>query len=178
MRIHYGETLNEEGEPIRIVKEEKDGKIVEEEIENIFVSSPSIYKNDTLSVMFPNEARLKNLTYQSHVLCNIGVHYIFHNQDGESKVVNFEKVNIGSIPIMIHSKLCLLHKLDPIKLSDFGECPYDHGGYFVIKGKEKVILSQEKKVNNILYINKSPEDNIILQGNIKSISNALLDPEK
>ena len=171
MRIHYGETLNEEGEPIRIVKEEKDGKIVEEEIENIFVSSPSIYKNDTLSVMFPNEARLKNLTYQSHVLCNIGVHYIFHNQDGESKVVNFEKVNIGSIPIMIHSKLCLLHKLDPIKLSDFGECPYDHGGYFVIKGKEKVILSQEKKVNNILYINKSPEDNIILQGNIKSISN-------
>ena len=72
---------------------------------------------------------------------------------------------------MIHSKLCLLHKLDPIKLSDFGECPYDHGGYFIIKGKEKVILSQEKKVNNILYINKSPEDNIILQGNIKSISN-------
>ena len=51
---------------------------------------------------------------------------------------------------MIHSRLCLLHKLDPIKLSDFGECPYDHGGYFIINGKEKVVLSQEKKVNNIL----------------------------
>ena len=55
MRIHYGETLNEDGEPIRIVKEEKeenDGKNVEEEVENIFVSSPSVYKNETLSVMF------------------------------------------------------------------------------------------------------------------------------
>ena len=171
MRIYYGETLDDEGIPIKKISEEKDGKVVEKDIENIFVSSPAIYKDDTLSVMYPNEARLKNLTYQSSILCNIGIHYIFHNRDGESKVVNFEKVNIGSIPIMIHSKLCLLHKLDPIKLSDFGECPYDHGGYFVIKGKEKVIISQEKKVNNILYINKSPEDNIILQGNIKSISN-------
>ena len=171
LRIYYGETLDEEGVPLSKIKEEKDGKIVEKEIQNVFVSSPSIYKNDNLSVMFPNEARLKNLTYQSNILCNIGVHFIFHNDDGKTIIKNFEKVNIGSIPIMIHSKMCLLHKLDPIKLSDFGECPYDHGGYFIIKGKEKVILSQEKKVNNILYINKSAEDNIILQGNIKSISN-------
>ena len=171
IRIYYGETLNEEGIPVKTIKEEKEGKVVEKDIENIFVSSPAIYNNDTLSVMYPNEARLKNLTYQSSILCNIGIHYIFHNRDGESKVENFEKVNIGSIPIMIHSKLCLLHKLDPIKLSDFGECPYDHGGYFIVKGKEKVMISQEKKVNNILYINGSPEDNILLQGNIKSISN-------
>ena len=101
--------------------------------------------------MYPNEARLKGLTYSTNVLCNIGVHYIFHD---EEKVVikNFEKVDLGKIPIMVHSKLCLLHKLDPIKLSDFGECPYDQGGYFIVKGKEKVMISQEKKVNNILYI--------------------------
>ena len=71
---------------------------------------------------------------------------------------------------MIHSKLCVLHKLDPIKLSDFGECPYDHGGYFIIKGKEKIVLSQEKKVSNILYIVDNPDEQLILQGNIKSIS--------
>ena len=159
MRIFFGETLDEEGNKIAGV-------------ENIFVSAPAIYNNNReLNTMFPNEARLKNLTYQSSILCNIGIHYIFHDEDERVVIKNFEKVNIGSIPIMIHSKLCLLHKLDPIKLSDFGECPYDHGGYFIIKGKEKVILSQEKKVNNILYINKSPDDRIILQGNIKSISN-------
>ena len=171
IKIYFGETLDEDGIPLTKMKEEVDGKMVDKKIENIFVSSPSIYKDDNLSAMFPNEARLKNLTYQSNVFCNVGVQYIFHNRDGESIVQNFEKINIGSIPIMIHSKLCLLHKLDPIKLSDFGECPYDHGGYFVVKGKEKVVLSQEKKVNNILYINKSSDDNVILQGNIKSISN-------
>ena len=77
IRIYYGETLDEEGTPIRKIKEEEDGKLIEKDIENIFVSSPAIYRNDELSVMFPNEARLKDLTYKSSILCNIGIHYIF-----------------------------------------------------------------------------------------------------
>ena len=96
--------------------------------------------------MFPNEARLKNLTYKTCVYCNIGVKYIFHGKDKKPDVIrNFKKENIGCIPIMIHSKLCILNNLDPIKLTEMGECPYDQGGYFIIKGKEKVFLSQEKK---------------------------------
>tara|TARA_Y100001935_G_C17310110_1_gene515290 strand:+ start:1906 stop:5607 length:3702 start_codon:yes stop_codon:yes gene_type:complete len=163
IRIHFGETLDENGEVIN-------GK------DNIFVSSPAMYDNENMKEMFPNDARIRNLTYKSNIFCNVGIQYIFHKTNDEggsipSKIVNFEKINIGSIPIMVHSKLCLLHKLDPIKLSDFGECPYDQGGYFIIKGKEKVILSLEKKVSNILYINSSSDDNVILQGNIKSVSN-------
>ena len=46
---------------------------------------------------------------------------------------------------------------------------YDQGGYFIIKGKEKVTL-QETKVNNILYITKSPEDNVVLEGKLKYVS--------
>ena len=165
LKIYFGETLDENGE-------------VTEGVENIFVSSPSMYESgdDTMKEMFPNDARLRNLTYKSSIFCNIGVHFIFHGRSESGglippKITNFEKVNIGSIPIMIHSKMCLLHNLDPIKLSEFGECPYDQGGYFIIKGKEKVILSLEKKVNNILYINSQSDENIILQGNIKSVSN-------
>ena len=158
MRIFFGETFNEEGE-------------LEQNVENIFIPSPSIYDNGELKFMYPNDARLKNLTYKTNILCNVAVQYTFNKKGGKSVFRNFEKVNIGSIPIMIHSKSCLLHKLDSIKLSELGECPYDQGGYFIVKGKEKVVLSLEKKVNNILYINKSPDDNIILAGNIKSISN-------
>ena len=62
---------------------------------------------------------------------------------------------------MVHSKRCVLHNLDDVKLSELGECHYDQGGYFIINGKEKVILSQEIKVNNVLYINKSSEDNVL-----------------
>ena len=141
--------------------------------DNIFITSPIIYDEatDKSTYMYPNEARLKNFTYKSCVYCNIGIKYIFHDEKSRFVVKNFEKQMIGCIPIMLHSKLCILNNLDPIKLTEFGECPYDQGGYFVIKGKEKVFLSQETKVNNILYINKINADNIILQGNIKTISN-------
>ena len=145
IKIYYGETLDEDGIPLTMVKEDVNGKLVEKKIQNIFLSSPSIYKDDKLSVMFPNEARLKNLTYETNILCNIGVQFIFHNDDDRMVVKNFEKVNIGSIPIMIHSKMCLLHKLDPIRLSEFGECPYDHGGYFIIKGNFRIKTLCKKK---------------------------------
>ena len=68
LRIHFGETLNEEGNPLP-------------DVENIFVSSQAIFKDDKLNAMFPNEARLKSLTYQSNVLCNIGIQYIFHDEE-------------------------------------------------------------------------------------------------
>ena len=121
--------------------------------------------------MYPNDARLRGLTYKMNVLCNIGIKYRI--MDGSNIIYhykNYEKRNIGSIPIMLHSKACILRGLDSSSLYEFGECPYDHGGYFIINGKEKVILPQEKKVNNILYINKSPDNNILLVGNIKSVS--------
>ena len=35
--------------------------------------------------------------------------------------------------------------------SDMGECKYDNGGYFIVKGSEKVIVSQERKRENKIY---------------------------
>ena len=43
-------------------------------------------------------------------------------------------------------------------------------GVFYYKLCAMVILSQENKVNNVLYINKSSEDNVLLIANIKSVS--------
>ena len=166
--FYFGETLNEDG---NIIKNK----------ENIFLTSPTIYDPETkkMSYMYPNDARLRSLTYAMYIFCNIGVKIVDNVGDstkeppvlpGETKITNYEKENIGIMPIMLHSKSCILNNLDSNKLNEMGECRYDQGGYFIIKGKEKVILSQEKKVNNILYINKSPDENIILQGIIKSIS--------
>jgi len=157
IEMFFGETLDEDGQ-IDITKKE-----------NIFVSSPTEYTNETPKYMFPNIARLKGYTYQSNIFCNIGIIYK-NNENGSKKIVNFSKINIGSIPIMIHSKRCILNGLDSVKLTELGECPYDQGGYFIIKGKEKVIISQETKVTNVLYINTSSDDKIILQANIKSVS--------
>ena len=157
IEIFFAETLDESGNKVK-------------DIDNLFVSSPTEFIDETSKYMFPNIARLKGYTYKSNIFCNISIKYT----DNEKKIVtikNFPKINIGSIPIMIHSKRCILHRLDSVKLSELGECPYDQGGYFIINGKEKVIISQEKKVTNILYINKTSDENIPLMGTIKSISN-------
>ena len=159
--FYFGETLQEDpespdyGEPI-------------ENIENIYISTPTLYDNESSKYMYPNDARLNNYTYRSSIFCNIGIKYKLLDTD-KIIIKNFSRINIGFIPIMIHSKLCLLNSLDSVKLSELGECPYDQGGYFIVNGKEKVVLSQENKINNILYIIKGT-DKILCQGYIKSIS--------
>ena len=140
LSIYYGS---------HITQIHSDGTVKESEEENnVFVSSPIEYINGKSQYMFPNIARLKQYTYASSILCNISV-IIRDLVENKQDITYFEKVNIGTMPIMVKSKLCVLHGLDSARLTEVGECPYDQGGYFIIKGKEKVILSQEKKINNI-----------------------------
>jgi len=157
INIHYGETLNE------------DGSINDKIIDNLFVSCPTEYVDGKSTYMYPNIARLKEYTYASSMYCNIGVIFKDNVKD-EITIKNFEKVNIGLVPIMIKSKLCILDGLDDSRLNELGECPYDKGGYFIIKGKEKVMLSQEKKISNILYINSQNDDIIPMQSILTSVS--------
>lgn len=157
INIFYGETLND------------DGSINEKIIDNLFLSSPTEYIDGKSTYMYPNIARLKEYTYASSIYCNIGV--IFKdNIKNETTIKNFSKVNIGLMPIMVKSKLCILNGLDDSRLNELGECPYDKGGYFIIKGKEKIILSQEKKINNILYTNYQNDDITPLQSILTSVS--------
>jgi len=52
-----------------------------------------------------------------------------------------EKVCIGRVPVMVKSRFCNLVK-EPDKdlklLKSEADCAFDIGGYFVIKGSEKV----------------------------------------
>jgi len=159
INIYYGEKLNE-----------TTGEVNTKIIDNLYFSAPIQYDNKDSTYMFPNIARIKGYTYASNIYCNIGV--IFRDNLKDTTVIkNFTKVNIGSMPIMVKSKLCILSDLDDIRLSELGECPYDTGGYFIIKGKEKVFLSQEKKINNILYINSQNDEINPLQVSLRSSSN-------
>ena len=51
---------------------------------------------------------------------------------------------IGRIPIMLRSSRCILSGKSEDEQARLGECPLDPGGYFVVKGTEKVILIQAR----------------------------------
>jgi len=148
--------------------------------------------------LYPNEARLKNKTYGSNLYSNIiikltikikqqgigGINEILLKDNWEENVQVhdefltfvkikkdiFKKINLGFIPIMLGSNACILKNQNSINLKDMGECPYDQGGYFIIDGKEKVLVGQETQVNNKLYIQKIKNDlNFLYSLEIRSI---------
>ena len=111
--------------------------------------------------MYPNDARLRNMTYGLTIHYDIEVEFVYYNGDEkvqENKI--FEKIYLGRFPIMLHSNLCILKGLTTEARFNLGECRNDYGGYFIISGKEKVILSQEKFGDNMLYVRKYKEDNL------------------
>ncbi|XP_074296012.1 DNA-directed RNA polymerase III subunit 2-like isoform X2 [Silene latifolia] len=70
-------------------------------------------------------------------------------------------VVIGRMPVMLRSCCCILYRKDETELTKLGECPLDPGGYFVVKGKEKVILIQEQLSNNRIIIDINKKGNFI-----------------
>ena len=56
---------------------------------------------------------------------------------------------------MLHSDMCSLNGLKDETLSQVGECRYDPGGYIIIDGREKIIMSKEKSFENIIFLSKT-----------------------
>jgi DNA-directed RNA polymerase II subunit RPB2 len=122
--------------------------------------------------MYPNDARLRNMNYGVTIHYDVHVDFIYYN--GDQKIVEssiLEKIYLGKFPIMLHSNLCILKGLSCEARFNLGECRNDMGGYFIIDGKEKVIVSQEKFANNMLYVRKFKEDELYsYSAEIRSVS--------
>jgi DNA-directed RNA polymerase beta subunit len=118
------------------------------------ISRPIIYEDGCPKLITPFDARMRNLTYETHLFAEVSVNIT--SLDGDRRNIEppvvFKNVAIGSIPIMLHSDICILKNQGSSILSKLGECPYDTGGYFIIDGKEKVIIAQEKIVTNKLFV--------------------------
>lgn len=65
-------------------------------------------------------------------------------------VTLYDDVVLTKMPLMLHSPFCVLRDQPRKALREMGECPYERGGYFVVRGKEKVIISQESYCRNII----------------------------
>lgn len=124
---------------------------------NVYIDRPVMFDSDGKQILLtPHEARLRNLTYQTNIFADLEV--AFTKEDGSITQRSFPRTLLGAIPIMTHSDPCVLHNQGSDVLREFNECIYDQGGYFIIDGKEKVIVSQERITTNRLFISKLDDD--------------------
>ena len=137
---------------------------VQLEFENTSLRKPTIFENNgAILPMMPNDARLRNLTYASPLFVDVRVTttFIDHSKGGvrSSRVRLFPNVHLGKIPVMVGSKYCLLHDQKHLHPSALGECAEDLGGYFIVQGGERVIISQERMSENRPFVfrnNRNP----------------------
>ncbi len=112
---------------------------------------PVVFDNNPNEIMFPDQARKNHLNYFANIYADIEQVVEKTNVlTGETTVKVVTKNNeedpiaIASIPIMVKSKYCST----VVKKDSHNECKYDPGGYFLVNGKEKVVMSIEKMVDN------------------------------
>ena len=103
--------------------------------------------------LLPSACRLRQFTYSAEVECEVK-RTIFEVDDEtmQEAVIGSDEsmVPIGRIPVMVRSMLCTLttQKDGNWNPAAFGECPFDQGGYFIINGREKVLVAQERLAAN------------------------------
>jgi DNA-directed RNA polymerase beta subunit len=116
--------------------------------DNISFRGPTL-END-VEPMFPTDARNRNLTYGGKLMAKVSqLQEITDIATGEiiTRVLGHpeDNVPVANIPVMLRSKMC---SLNTHKGYDKRECEFDLGGYFVVNGSEKVIISQDRMVEN------------------------------
>ena len=150
----------------------------------IYFGKPIIY-DETINgepnphYMFPNDARLRNMTYGFTIHYDIEAEFIYMGENGEEikKSSIVKNIYLGRFPIMLQSNTCILKGLTREVKYNMGECRNDIGGYFIIDGKEKVIISQEKFADNMLYVKKHKSDDIFnFSAEIRSVSEDVSKP--
>jgi len=157
--------------------------------DKIYYGKPIIYDEQGKHYMYPNDARLRNMTYAITIHYDVDVEFFIQN-DGDvglegaassassvsdkvqepTHTLTLEKIFLGRFPIMLRSNLCILDNLRREVRFEMGECKNDYGGYFIIDGKEKCIVSQEKFADNMLYVRKDVNDLYSAAADIRSVS--------
>lgn len=113
---------------------------------NIYVGMPDVEEGFNITKpVSPHECRLRDMTYSAPI--TVDIEYTRGNQ----RIVR-NNLPIGRMPIMLRSSNCVLNGKSPAEMAKLNECPMDPGGYFIVKGVEKVVLIQEQLSKNRMIV--------------------------
>jgi DNA-directed RNA polymerase subunit B len=152
--IKIGDEETEKG-TIKLAIEDKDYVV---KLGKIRVGKPIIKEaNGSTHLSTPMEVRLRNMTYRAPITLEFIIVEDGVEQDPET-------VHIGNLAIMVNSKLCNNHTDNiaegkPLSKEQYrqhliinGEDPLDPGGYFIISGIERALVTLEDLAPNRVMV--------------------------
>jgi len=104
-----------------------------------------VEKNGDIRRVSPMEARRRDLMYSSPMY--VTVRYT-RTISGKETTSVYKDVFFARMPVMVRSSLCMLQKTDNYAND---ECPHDPGGYFIVNGREKTLVVQERISPNMIF---------------------------
>lgn len=120
--------------------------------DNVYTKKPEWTEpSGIVRKLMPQDCRIRNLSYNCRVYTDITRYAL----DGENKIVEtktFPSVFIGAMPCMFMSKWCNFWGKTDEKILKSGECVQDKGGYFIINGSERVLMSQDRMAHNEIFV--------------------------
>ena len=161
----------------RVLEEEPDIVINQDNskytvsFKNVHIPCPTVIEENRVlkTVLLPSETRQRDLTYDSPIYVDIIEKYEETGKEPELNI--FRRRVIGRVPIMLRSIRCHLYNRTLEERIKLGECKYDHGGYFIINGKERVLVSQVRSVyNKVMVFSQKPDDKFEYVAEIRSMS--------
>ncbi len=151
--VKYG--LNQVIEEEAVIEPEDVTDLVRVKLEKIEVRKPEVREaNGANTEIWPMEARLRNLTYAAPLYLYMTPETTNEN-DPSLRPSKLKKEHfIGYLPIMLNSDNCPLSTATPAMKIEHGEDPLDEGGYFIINGSERVLVTQEDLAPNRILVEK------------------------
>ncbi len=121
----------------------------------IRMEKPTVVEADgSRNTLTPAEARMRDLTYSAPLFLEMTP----VEKGVEKKVLD---VYIGQLPLMLKSKHCVLSGKSDEELRKMGEDPLDPGGYFIINGTEKSLMTLEDLAANRIMVSKNKDKNLV-----------------
>ena len=149
--------------------------------DRIYFGKPVVYNDDSIHYLYPNDARLRNLTYGITIHYDVEVDLITYSPEEDTPIITttvLRNIYLGLFPIMVNSNICVLSGMEPSVKYHMGECLHDHGGYFIIDGKEKVVVPEETFANNMIYVAHTPKDTYSHLAQVRSVSEDSSKPKR
>lgn len=136
----------------------------------ISVAPPQVIEEDrVLRGAFPADARHRDLNYDAAIHCDITEIHFDKGEEVERK--EHTRVMIGRIPVMLKSSVCNLTNMSKEDQMKHGECPNDPGGYFIIKGNERVLTAQLRAAyNRVFVLKQKPGEKMKYIAEVRSMS--------